>query len=870
MESEDPVEVLDYTNATNWEKFISNIEAVIRRWRADDLERPDCKKEHDELAACFHASLEYEGNLFNASYFCPRNTTYKPDESRIEDDDRRQHFSPAVSKMQCKTTSEELLEPLDLSLLFALNEYVVVTPVDCDDEDFKKEKQAIISAFLVASANVDWQIPVMFAYPIGASAVEVDDPIYVGFCRNDCFHTHFEMARLPLDSLDCHYLSDWIDVFRSEVATLESSPEPIIVSVRRTYELVGHSSRPLLMQNILYWCVKHCGEVSENFQKLAPSCFDFPCSFELMIVWKNRNEDMLMETASYSDLDASTTPHWYLKLASADFELETSPFTKLISLIGSSELVSEWLDPSVRSFSGMDSEITNLVNYIFHGHEPSEMLKRNLASFTGFDRIQKMIADYRSTKCGLMCERIGIAVLRLLIDCMPRFYITNVKRALALLWDELLYQLRSRWLNGTLLDDKQISLPKVVSWPLHQNIEMLNFGIAHERTNRLREFDEAVADADNSSCEDDFFDCNESATTSKHDGLPDGRLAKAEGLFQLENENEPLYMPIYQETVPFVAESGGEHPSDERSLDVSAEDVEQSKRYSRAILFSDMQAFKAANPGCCFQDFLRLHSPRDVVESVDETTGKRTYSLSPRMSAEENLWRSLWEKADPVAAACQRPLVHHARKPDKVFSWLQNLTIGEIVHISLSYAFATLIEQLLPTLNPTLRICLKEEVVFICKKFLLCLQERSEKDFQELDKAVLNLETKVHMYETVALTLKSHCRGSVSDEVEKFAYQLVSSKSAEVIGGSASPVGRMIENLFNFCKPSVRSDHENYVVAQNDSRLINERYILRWFVARPSRMSRRSPQRMCIELRHKEGYFVSSASLTEDTDFFLE
>ncbi|CDW60135.1 Rab3-GTPase cat domain containing protein [Trichuris trichiura] len=805
MESEDPPEILDYTNATDWERFISNIEAVFRRWRADGLERPDCKNEHNELAACFHTSLEYKGNLFNASYFCPRNATYKTDESSIENDGSERLFSPAVSKMQCKTTSQELLEPLDLSLLFALNEYLAVTPVDCNEEDFEKEKQAIISAFLVASTNVDWQIPVMFAYPVGASAVEVSDPIYVGFCRNDSFYTHFEMARLPLSCLNCHYLSDWVDIFRTEVATLEASPESVVVSARRTYELVGHSSRPLLMQNILYWCVKHCGEAAENFKKLAPSCFDFPCSFELMIVWQNRNEEMLMETASYSDLNASTTPHWYLKLASADFELESSPFTKLIFLIESSELVSEWLDPSVRSFSGMDNEISNLTNYIFHERESNDMLKRNSAWFTGFDRIQKMIADYRSSKCGLMCERIGIAVLRLLIDCTPRFYQTNVKRALALLWDELLYELRSRWLNGILLDDKQISLPKVVSWPLHQNIEMLNFGIAHERTNRLLEFDEATADADNSSCEDDFFDCKESVTTSKDDGLPEGRLAIAEGLFQLENENEPLYTPIYQETVPFIAESGGEHPFDKRSLDTLAEDVEQSKRYSRAVLFSDMQAFKAANPGSCFQDFLRLHSPRDVVESVDETTGKRTYSLSPRMSAEENLWRSLWEKARPIAAACQRPLVHHARKPDK-----------------------------------------------------------------ELDKAVLDLETKVHMYETVALTLKSHCRGSVSEEVEKFAYQLVSLKKEKVVGGAASPVGRMIDNLFSLSKPSERPDHENYVVAQNDSALINERYILRWFVARPSNLSCRSPQRMCIELRHKEGYFVSSASLTEDTDFFLE
>jgi Rab3 GTPase-activating protein catalytic subunit len=32
-------------------------------------------------------------------------------------------------------------------------------------------------------------------------------------------------------------------------------------------------------------------------------------------------------------------------------------------------------------------------------------------------------------------------------------------------------------------------------------------------------------------------------------------------------------------------------------------------------LLSDMQAFKAANPGCCMEDFVRWHSPRDWITS---------------------------------------------------------------------------------------------------------------------------------------------------------------------------------------------------------------------------------------------------------------
>jgi Rab3 GTPase-activating protein catalytic subunit len=39
-----------------------------------------------------------------------------------------------------------------------------------------------------------------------------------------------------------------------------------------------------------------------------------------------------------------------------------------------------------------------------------------------------------------------------------------------------------------------------------------------------------------------------------------------------------------------------------------------------ACLLSDMEAFKAANPGCCMGDFVRWYSPRDwvQVEAVDD------------------------------------------------------------------------------------------------------------------------------------------------------------------------------------------------------------------------------------------------------------
>ena len=48
---------------------------------------------------------------------------------------------------------------------------------------------------------------------------------------------------------------------------------------------------------------------------------------------------------------------------------------------------------------------------------------------------------------------------------------------------------------------------------------------------------------------------------------------------------------------------------------------------------TDMQSFKAANPGCVLADFVRWHSPRDYSESE---------GLSVRMAQQGSMWLLLW------------------------------------------------------------------------------------------------------------------------------------------------------------------------------------------------------------------------------------
>lgn len=54
-------------------------------------------------------------------------------------------------------------------------------------------------------------------------------------------------------------------------------------------------------------------------------------------------------------------------------------------------------------------------------------------------------------------------------------------------------------------------------------------------------------------------------------------------------------------------------------LGTSSEGAQLRARMQSACLVSDMESFKAANPGCTIDDFVRWYSPRDWVEDEDST-----------------------------------------------------------------------------------------------------------------------------------------------------------------------------------------------------------------------------------------------------------
>ena len=98
---------------------------------------------------------------------------------------------------------------------------------------------------------------------------------------------------------------------------------------------------------------------------------------------------------------------------------------------------------------------------------------------------------------------------------------------------------------------------------------------------------------------------------------PEGRLAPMKNMRSL-STSEPLFIPMTQEPSPMTEDMLEEQAEVLAKLGSTAEGSQLRARMQSACLLSDMESFKAANPGCCLEDFVRWYSPRDYIEEEEE------------------------------------------------------------------------------------------------------------------------------------------------------------------------------------------------------------------------------------------------------------
>ncbi|KAJ2557587.1 hypothetical protein EV175_001255 [Coemansia sp. RSA 1933] len=173
----------------------------------------------------------------------------------------------------------------------------------------------------------------------------------------------------------------------------------------------------------------------------------------------------------------------------------------------------------------------------------------------------------------------------------------------------------------------------------------------------------------------------------------EGGLYPSETLRLLET-TQPLWIPKIQMHPVLTEDMLREREAILMSFGTSNEGAQQRAQMQGAELLSDMESFKAANPGCVLADFVRWHSPRDWI--VPDGCSEREGRLSVRMSGdgEENLWQQLWIRAKRLSADKQKLLFDYEMEAEKALHYLEGIPVYSLFSGMLPAVFLISYERL--------------------------------------------------------------------------------------------------------------------------------------------------------------------------------
>ncbi|XP_074476554.1 rab3 GTPase-activating protein catalytic subunit isoform X3 [Sebastes fasciatus] len=418
-------------------------------------------------------------------------------------------------------------------------------------------------------------------------------------------------------------------------------------------------------------------------------------------------------------------------------------------------------------------------------------------------------------------------------------------RAVAHLWQEFVLELRYRWENNYLIYGLAGGPPDLRCCLLHQKLQMLNCCIERKRardearkvleggkererkvsggcqngrpvpesaSTSAREVSPGKSWDSWSDSEDEFFEClsDQGEIEAPHaEAEKDGSKSKAEGRLHpcnnmtLLNSTEPLYIPVTQEPAPMTEDLLEEQSEVLAKLGTSAEGTHLRARMQSACLLSDMESFKAANPGCVLEDFVRWYSPRDYVEEevVDEKGDTVVKGeLSARMKIPGNMWVEAWETARVTPARRQRRLFDDTKEAEKVLHYLAvqkpaDLT-RHLLPCVLHAAILKLKEEESVEDIPSVRKTIQQATSQASK--LLHPLNQDDKKLEDFINQLMAMETVI----TRARSLKAKfaiCeggKGEDTEELEKFVSSLLEEPEVGVVGAGQGPAGSIIHRLF--------------------------------------------------------------------------
>ena len=341
------------------------------------------------------------------------------------------------------------------------------------------------------------------------------------------------------------------------------------------------------------------------------------------------------------------------------------------------------------------------------------------------------------------------------------------------------------------------------------------------------------------------------------------------------NRKQPLYIPITQEPTPMTEDMLAEQAQVLSQLGSSAEGTALRARMQSASLASDMEAFKAANPGATLEDFVRWHSPRDFIEeTIINEDGKevKTGKLSARMQTPGNMWKEVWEISLPRPVYKQKRLFDYTKEAEKVLHYLSTFDVN------------TLIQNIAPVLIQCATCQLMEiSNTYGCNDgdFLMNLSEIgrycSYNDYEACLRTLRNNEYQLMKIESLKNLLVIAHEAENEDtpfevnEVKELLVKLAKEEEIKIVKPGSSVFGKLIRRLFIQHKRACYEEKtsvgervpDKYPLKLPDP--VAKEYILRANCPRPAIYSQSLPQRMYVII--SSGDYRIAGAFASDTIF---
>ncbi|WKY09138.1 hypothetical protein Q1695_001919 [Nippostrongylus brasiliensis] len=447
--------------------------------------------------------------------------------------------------------------------------------------------------------------------------------------------------------------------------------------------------------------------------------------------------------------------------------------------------------------------------------------------------------------------------------------------AFAQIWIEFVQRLRSFYdKTKDLPGMSDVTQPNLSHCLLHQKLEMLQCCISakrrrHELYDNTKdfggdEFFDAQSDqSDSESTESDGASKTTSGTASYKTAKaslsqPSGRLHPFGEMRLLKHKDIPIYVPITQDRSPMTEDMVDEYASYLSSLN----DGEARVRAQLDVLFSDMQAFKAANPMCCLEDFIRWHSPKDWIEEEG--------CLSERMQLPNNTWVKCWEEAMPIPVINQARLFNESKIAEEILSLLENATVQQMVEFLRPVLFDAAVVQLTDK-GKCIRTLLDEER--LVSSVYRANRSGQRDDYIEALKQLKFAERLISQYSSLRskLQIQNNAKNSIDppseDDLYNFIIALIEDSTSKrelvernicshgvpIFGAADGPIGNVVRHMLE------RED----VTGGRLPRPSRRQYVLKWSVPRPTPNSRAVPQRLFASIEEDE--FRLCGAFIEDT-----